>query len=240
MSRRRSALVHVALAWTLALVVGPTALWAQATVPVSEEEVVRGDPTRPNLALVINVGAGYEPATAMLDTLADKGLRTTFFDLGWWADQQPELLRRIADDGHEIGSHGHSVFQLTKVSDASVREDLERADASISAVTGQTTRPLWSASASDRDRRVNRIAASLGYRPIFWTYATSDWRPTATADGIYREVMNNAVNGAIIVIHFDSPTTTTSTAAALPRMIDDLRAAGFTLVTITELLLGTG
>lgn len=240
MTRSHSGIVVVALAWMLALVVGPTALWAQSTVPVSEEEVVRGDPTRPNLALVINVGAGYEPATGMLDTLAEKGLRTTFFVLGWWADQQPELLRRIADDGHEIASHGHSVFELTRVSDADVREDLERADASISAVTGRTTRPLWSASASDRDRRVNRIAASLGYRPIFWTYATSDWRPTATAEGIYREVMNNASNGAIIVIHFDSPTTTTSTAAALPRMIDDLRAAGFTLVTITELLVGAG
>ncbi len=240
MTRSHSEIVVVALAWMLALVVGPTALWAQSTVPVSEEEVVRGDPTRPNLALVINVGAGYEPATGMLDTLAEKGLRTTFFVLGWWADQQPELLRRIADDGHEIASHGHSVFELTRVSDADVREDLERADASISAVTGRTTRPLWSASASDRDRRVNRIAASLGYRPIFWTYATSDWRPTATAEGIYREVMNNASNGAIIVIHFDSPTTTTSTAAALPRMIDDLRAAGFTLVTITELLVGAG
>jgi peptidoglycan/xylan/chitin deacetylase (PgdA/CDA1 family) len=228
------ALVLLLTLAALALLLGTIA--AQAAVPVSEEEVVRGDPTRPNIALVINVGAGYEPALGMLDTMADKQYRATFFVMGWWAEKHPEILRRISDEGHEIASHGHRVFELTKVSDAEVRADLEAADAAISAVTGRTTRPLWSASASDRDPRVNRIAASLGYRPIFWTYATSDWRPTATADGIYGEVMERAVNGAIIVLHFDSPTTVRSTAVALPRLIDDLRAAGFRLVTITELL----
>jgi peptidoglycan/xylan/chitin deacetylase (PgdA/CDA1 family) len=213
-------------------------LASQSSVPVSDREVLRGDPERPNVALVVNVGAGFEPATLMLETLAERDQRLTFFVMGWWAERHPDLLRQIADGGHEIASHGHRVFELTKVSDAEVRADLEAADAAISAVTGRTTRPLWSASASDRDPRVNRIAASLGYRPIFWTYATSDWRPTATANGIYREVIDNAVNGAIIVIHFDSPTTVNSTAAALPRMIDDLRAAGFRLVTVTELVLG--
>ena len=48
--------------------------------------------------------------------------------------------------------------------------------------------------------------------------------------------MNNVVNGAIIVVHFDSPTTLNSTAVALPRIIDDIRAAGFSLVTVTDLL----
>jgi peptidoglycan/xylan/chitin deacetylase (PgdA/CDA1 family) len=206
------------------------------TVSVPEDEVVRGDPSRPNVALVINVGAGSEPAAGMLDTLKEKELRTTFFVLGWWADKNPDLLRRIADDGHEVASHGHSVFDLTSVSDAAVRADLEAADASISAVTGKTTRPLWSASAGYRDARVHRIAASLGYRPIYLTVDSGDWTTGATAEGVYRRVMERTENGAIVVLHFDSPTTVTSTAVALPRLIDDLRAAGFTLVTVTDLL----
>lgn len=97
-------------------------LFANPAVPVSEDEVLRGNPERPCVALVFNV-------------------------LGWWADRQPELLRRIANEGHEIAQHGHSVFDLTKVSDSAVRADLEAADASISAVTGRTTKPLWSPSA---------------------------------------------------------------------------------------------
>ena len=206
------------------------------TVEVSPEEVVRGDPSRPNVTLAINVGAGSEPGLSMLDTLRDKGLRTTFFVLGWWADRQPDILRWIAADGHEVASHGHSVFDLTTVSDAEVRNDLERADASISAVTGRTTRPLWSASAGARDARVRQVAASFGYRPIYLTVDSLDWTQEATADSVYQRVMERTVNGAIVVLHFDSPTTVRSTAVALPRLIDDLRGAGFNLMTITDLL----
>ncbi|MGE3268427.1 MAG: polysaccharide deacetylase family protein [Chloroflexota bacterium] len=214
----------------------PSSATVVRTVEPGEDEVVRGDPNRPRISLVINVGAGSEPAVSMLDTLREKGLRTTFFVLGWWAEKRPDILKRIADDGHEIASHGHSVFDLTAVSDAAVREDLLQADAAISAVTGRTTRPLWSASAGYRDARVHRIAAELGYRPIYLTVDSLDWTAGATAESVYARVMDRVVNGAIVVLHFDSPTTVHSTADALPRLIDDLRAAGYSLVTITELL----
>ena len=217
----------------------PPAVAAPArTVEVSPEEVVRANPDRPNVSLVINIGAGSEPAVSMLDTLKEKGLRTSFFVLGWWAEREPgrTILKRIADDGHEVASHGHSVFDLTQVSDGAVRADLESADAVISGITGKTTRPLWSASAGARDARVNRIAASIGYRPIYLTVDSWDWMQDATADSVYNRVMERTVNGAIVVLHFDSPTTVRSTAQALPRLIDDLRAKGFTLMTVTELL----
>jgi peptidoglycan/xylan/chitin deacetylase (PgdA/CDA1 family) len=216
----------------------PAAAVPARTVEVSAEEVVRGDPNRPNVSLVVNIGAGSEPAVSMLDTLKEKGLRTSFFVLGWWAEREPgrTILKRIADDGHEVASHGHSVFDLTTVSDTAVRADLEEADAVISGITGKTTRPLWSASAGARNARVNGIAASLGYRPIYLTVDSLDWTREATADSVYARVMERTVNGAIVVLHFDSPTTVHSTAAALPRLIDDLRAKGFTLMTVTELL----
>jgi peptidoglycan/xylan/chitin deacetylase (PgdA/CDA1 family) len=242
-------MVYLRLGWALliatALSVPPAAApgaWAAQdapaapTVPVSPDEVVRGNPDSPRVSLVINIGAGHTPAVGMLDTLRERGLRTTFFVLGWWAERFPEILARIAADGHEVASHGHSVFDLTRVSDAEVVADLEAAERVISAVTGRTTRPLWSPSAGYRDARVRRIAASLGYRPIYWTLDTLDWQPQATATGVYQRVMERTVNGSIVVLHFDSPTTTTSTAAVLGQMIDELRARGFELVTITELL----
>jgi peptidoglycan/xylan/chitin deacetylase (PgdA/CDA1 family) len=210
---------------------------ATAQVPVSAEEVVRGDRNRPWMSLIINAGAGYEPAPEILDTLAEKGVRTTFFLMGWWAERNPELVQRIAAE-HEVASHGHEVFDLTRVSEAAVIADLERADQVISGITGRTTRPLWSASASARNARVNAIAASLGYRPIFWTADGGDWTFEATADGVTRRVLDNAGNGAIIVLHLESPRTRTSTAVALPGIIDTLRERGYRLVTITELVTG--
>jgi peptidoglycan-N-acetylglucosamine deacetylase len=211
---------------------------AGPTVPVSADEVSRGDPGSPRIALVVNVGAGFTPAVSMLDTLQDRGLRTTFFVMGWWAERNPEILARIAADGHEIASHGHSVFDLTRVSDTAVIADLQSADAAIAAVTGRSTRPLWSASAGYRDARVLQLAASLGYRPIYLTVDSLDWREGATAEGVYQRVISLTTNGAIVVLHFDSPTSTTSTAAVLGQLIDDLRARGFVPGTITELLVG--
>jgi peptidoglycan/xylan/chitin deacetylase (PgdA/CDA1 family) len=218
------------------LLVVPVARADQSAVPVSDEEVLHGDPNVPNIALIFNVGAGFEPGTAILDTLAEQHQHATFFVMGWWAERHPDLLRQIADGGHEIASHGHSIFDLTQASDAQVRADLESADAAISAVTGRTTRPLWSPSAGYRNARVRAIAASLGYRPILWTIDSADWTAEATPESVYSHVMNGAGNGAIVVLHFDSPTTRDSTAQVLPALIDNLRSAGYQLVTITELL----
>src|SRR6202011_3937762 len=138
--------------------------------------------------------------------------------------RHPEMLRQIADGGHEIASHGHSIFDLTQATDAQVRADLESADAAISAVTGRTTRPLWSPSAGYRNARVRAIAASLGYRPILWTVDSADWTTEATPESVYSHIVNFASNGAIIVLHFDSPTTVQSTAQVLPAAIDTLHA----------------
>ena len=221
---------------THTLAAGPTSAVEPPSVPVSDAEVVRGDPTLPNIALVFNVGAGFEPATAILDALGDRHQRATFFVMGWWAERHPDLLRQIADGGHEIASHGHSIFDLTQASDAQVRADLEAADAAIAAVTGRSPKPLWSPSAGYRDARVRAVAASLGYRPILWTVDSGDWTPEASAESVYSHLIGGAGNGAIIVLHFDSPTSTTSTAQVLLPAIDALRAAGYQLVTITELL----
>jgi peptidoglycan/xylan/chitin deacetylase (PgdA/CDA1 family) len=220
----------------LALVLSGVARADQPTVPVSEDEVLHGDPDVANMALVFNVGAGFEPATGILDTLAERKQRATFFVMGWWAERHPELLRQIADGGHEIASHGHSILDLTQATDPQVRADLDAAEAAISQVTGRTTRPLWSPSAGYRNARVRAIAASLGYRPILWTIDSADWTLEATPESVYSHVVNGASNGAIVVLHFDSPTTRDTTAEVLPAVIDTLRAAGYRLVTITELL----
>jgi peptidoglycan/xylan/chitin deacetylase (PgdA/CDA1 family) len=211
---------------------------AHAQVAVSPEEVTQGDPNLANIALVFNVGAGFEPATAILDTLAEQQQRVTFFVMGWWADRHPDVLRQIAGGGHEIASHGHSIFDLTHASDAQVRADLTSADASISAVTGRTTRPLWSPSAGYRDARVRGIAAELGYRPILWTVDSADWTTEATPESVFSHIVNGAHNGAIVVLHFDSPTSTDSTAQVLSAAIERLRGSGYRLVTVTELLTG--
>ena len=208
------------------------------TVPVTTEEVVRGDPNRPWISLVINAGAGSRVATSIVDTFEERGVKTSFFLLGYWAEPNAELVRRLAERGHEIANHGHRIFDLTKVADAEVTNDLETADRVISGVTGQTTKPLWSPSAGYRDARVRRLAASIGFRCIFWTLDSGDWRPDATAEAVTQRVLTQTENGSIVVMHLDSPRSADTVAPALPAIIDGLTGRGFRLVTITELVTG--
>jgi peptidoglycan/xylan/chitin deacetylase (PgdA/CDA1 family) len=240
---RRPLIALAALLCTLTAVLPrPNAAHGQGsggTVPITPEEVVRGDPSSPRISLIFNVGAGHTVAESSLETLRDRDVRTTFYIMGWWAERNPDALARIAAEGHEIASHGHSVFDLTQVSDAAIIQDLEAADRAISAVTGRTTRPLWNPSAGNRDARVRRVVASIGYRPTFWTIDSFDWQQNASADSVYRRVMDNISNGAIVELHYDSPRTTSSTAATLGRLIDDLRARGYQPVTMTELIVGS-
>jgi peptidoglycan/xylan/chitin deacetylase (PgdA/CDA1 family) len=216
----------------------PTPPPAPPLVPVSSDEVVRGAAVRPWVSLVFNVGAGYTPATAILDTLRARGVHTTFFLMGWWVDKQPAIVRRIAADGHEIASHGYEIFDLTQASDSAVIADLNRADRSIASITGHSTRPLWMPSAGYRDARVRSLAASIGFRPIYWTLDSGDWQVDATAAGVKQRVLAGAENGAIIVMHFDSSRTANTIAATLPSIIDGLRGQGYRLVTISELISG--
>jgi peptidoglycan/xylan/chitin deacetylase (PgdA/CDA1 family) len=205
-------------------------------VAVSADEVLRGPVDRPFVSLVINAGSGYPPAEELLDILAARGVKTTFFLMGWWAEKNPELVRRIHAEGHEIASHGYREYDLTLVSDAAVTADLERAESVLSGITGITTRPLWSPSAGYRDARVRGIAARLGYRPILWTQDSGDWREDATANGVLRQALAGAVPGAIIVMHLDSPQSRAATATIMGTLIDTLRVRGLEPVTITELI----
>jgi peptidoglycan/xylan/chitin deacetylase (PgdA/CDA1 family) len=83
---------------------------------------------------------------------------------------------------------------------------------------------------------VRAIAAELGYRPILWTVDSADWTTDATPESVYSHIVNGAANGAIIVLHFDSPNTRGSTAQVLAAAIETLQQAGYRLVTITDLL----
>jgi hypothetical protein len=76
----------------------------------------------------------------------------------------------------------------------------------------------------------------MGYRPILWTVDSGDWTPEASIESVYSHIVNGASNGAIIVLHYDSPRSVSTTAEILPAAIDSLRGAGYHLTTISELL----
>lgn len=84
-----------------------------ATDPTHVPYLLAGEPDCQRVALIFNIGVGYEPATGILDTLATERVPATMFVMGWWASEHPEILTRMTNEGYVIGSHGNWPQELT-------------------------------------------------------------------------------------------------------------------------------
>ena len=198
-------------------------------------DVSTGTPGCSQIALMFNIGAGYDPAVGILDTLAAYGASASMFVMGWLAEQSPWLVQQIAASGYLMGSHGYVPPELTLRSDDDVAWDLQTASATLAWAIGYDPGPWFTPYASASDERVRSIASSLGLITVGWSVSSGDWDPGATADSIYANAVSGAYDGAIIELHLDAQRSVDGTAVALPWIIDDLTAQGYTLVTIPQI-----
>jgi len=206
-----------------------------ATPDGGTPELRLGTPGCNRVALIFNIGVGYETQVGVLDALQAADVPATLFPMGWWATANPDLLARIAESGFVIGSHGDQRLELTQLPDAGVVADLRAAEVAIQAATGEAPARLFTPYAAAIDDRVRALIGGAGYLPIGWTVPADDWDFAVTADAVYQNVMSRIEDGAIVELHLDAPATATATAVALPRIVADLRDQGYRFVTIPEL-----
>lgn len=190
------------------------------------------------LAFMINVGSGYDPAYGMLETFGAYGIKASTFVMGWLAEQNPSLVQSIAAWGHPVGSHGHAPPELTLRSDDDVLNDLATAAQVLSWAMGYPPVPWLTPFAAASDWRVRSLASSLGYVTVGYSVTSNDWDPWATSDSIYSNVMSGLFDGAIIELHMDSQMSVGGTAVALPWIIEDAMAQGYRFVTIQQIAAG--
>ena len=197
-----------------------------------------GVPGCGQIALMFNVGAGYESAYGILDTLGAYGVPGSMFVMGWLAEQNPGLVQAMASWGHPVGSHGYLPPELTIRSDDDIVNDLSAASGALTWALGYAPGPWFTPFASASDARVRAIASSLGLITVGWSVGSDDWSPWATADSIYSNVVSGAFDGAIVELHMDAQRSIDGTAVALPWIIEDLSAQGYRFVTIPQIANG--
>ena len=199
-------------------------------------EVDRGPRGKHEIALTFDGGAEADCFNDLMADLVNANVHSTFFVTGRFVNDHPDCAAAITRYGHEIGNHTWSHLALTRQSDSVIRDELTRAERRIIETSGQNPRPLWRAPYGDRDARVLKVAASLGYRSIYWTVDSLDSvGPKKTPQFLISRVTSKSdaeLDGAIILMHIGER----STADALPAIIAHLQDRGFHLVTISKLL----
>ena len=191
------------------------------------------DPSRPMVALTFDDGPS-KYTTKILDLLELYGGRATFFVVGNLVEAKSDTVKRAADLGCEILGHSWDHRDLTKLSANEIRAQLLNTNKVIEEITGtspQFFRPPYGA-VNDRVKNVSR---ELGFGIVNWSIDTRDWE-TRNANAVYNVIMNNVTNRAIILTHDLHGTT----ADAMERVIPELIARGYQLVTVSELMYYSG
>ena len=170
----------------------------------------------------------------ILSELEAKGAPATFFVLGERAVQFPSSVQRASADGHGIGDHTWDHPDLTTLPPDQIRQQLESTAVEIATLTG--ARPtLWRPPFGSFNALVTSIASSLGLSMRLWDIDPADFTMPGT-DAIVSRVVDNVRDGAIVLLHDGSPDGSgdrSQTVAALPTIIDTLRARGFEFGTLS-------
>jgi len=190
------------------------------------------DNRQKRVALTFDVG--YVPENkAMMEMLAKRGIRATFFVVGFSVLRKPEIITDILSNGHELANHSWSHENMQGMNEESVRYELNRTESTVQAAyPGASTKPFFRAPFGALDETIVTISEREGYHLIGWTVDSTDWVDGMTADGVYKRVTRHVCPGAIIVMHDMSPIV----ADALPRILDYLENNGYAFVPLSELL----
>ena len=183
------------------------------------------------IALTFDDGPHPKNTPRLLDMLRQRNIKATFYVIGKSVSTYPEIARRIVSEGHEIGNHTWNHPNLTKLSNASVRRELDTTRDVIIRATGVKPRTMRPPYGALRTTQRNMIHSEYGYPTILWDVDPLDWKRPGTAV-VKSRILSGTKSGSIVLAH-DLHSTTVD---AMPTTMDALLAKGFRFVTVSQLL----
>ncbi|MBT9153974.1 MAG: Peptidoglycan-N-acetylmuramic acid deacetylase PdaA [Firmicutes bacterium] len=184
------------------------------------------------LSLSFDAAWGADYTDDILAILHRHQVRATFFLVGFWVEKYPEVAKRIAAAGHEIGNHSSTHPNLVPLTVEQIALEVSRTHDILKETTGLTPR-LFRPPFGAYSNRVLETLTALGYHTIQWSIDSLDWRKEATPQSIVTRVTARAHPGAIVLFHNNA----TYTPEALEPILTHLREQGYSFVPIGDLLL---
>lgn len=178
------------------------------------------------IALTFDDGPHEIYTPQLLDGLKQRGVKATFFLIGENVEKNTEIVRRMYQEGHCIGSHTYHHVQLTTLSDEKACEEVEMTNDVISKITGAQVVYIRPPYGSWNDK----LECAIPMKPVLWTIDPMDWSVLNTSS-VLKHVKKNAKADGIILLHDIYPT---SVQAAL-KIVDELQKDGYEFVTVDEI-----
>ena len=209
-------------------------LSATPALAATSQIIYQGSTSNKVVALTFDDGSDGYNIQSILNTLSANNIKATFFLTGQGAENHPQAIKNIVSAGHDIGNHSYNHPDFTTVATTEMTNQLTRTETIITNLTGKSTKPFFRAPFGSYNSTVLQTVGNAGYTYTFqWTIDSLDWTGNSATD-IYNRVINNIVPGAIVLMHTGYGAN--GTTAALPNIINQLRAMGYSFVTLSQLM----
>lgn len=179
------------------------------------------------IAITFDDGPNSDYTEMLLEGLKERGVHATFFLLGTEVEKYPNIVEKIHNEGHLIGTHSYEHVNLCNLSDSAAIEQVDKTNAVLYEITGEYPeyiRPPFGCWKSNLDYETKMIE-------VLWDIDPLDWK-TSNSDVVAKRVIDKAQENSIILLHDASE----SSVNAAFKIIDELQKEGYTFVTVDEIL----
>ena len=192
-----------------------------------------GDTSHKYIWLTFDEGYENGYTATILDTLKEKGVHAAFFCVGTYIRDSPDLVKRMANEGHVVADHTEDHPSLPDKSDQEVLDEIYGPAQRYKDLTGKELDRFLRPPSGDYSERTMYITQQSGFKTIFWSFAYEDWLVDQQPgkDYAYKIVMDNLHNGEILLLHAVSSSDT----EALPDIIDSIKAQGYEFKSLYDL-----
>ena len=193
------------------------------------------DQTCADKVIYLTFDAGYDNGNVakILDVLKDEQVHGAFFILGNLIERSPELVKRMADDGHLVCNHTYTHKNITHMNAEELKKELERLELAYENLTGKKMNLYFRPPEGTFDQASLKAVAERGYKTVFWSFAYADWdnQKQMNPQAATKKIMDNLHNGEIMLLH---PTSATN-AAIMKDLIRQLKEMGYRFGSLDEL-----
>ncbi len=209
----------------------PTGNYSNNHIPNSGVTFTRVMVSGNHIAITYDDGPHPANTPRLLDILAERNIKATFYVIGNNVNLYPGVLRRTVAEGHEIGNHSQTHCLLSKLSDSQLRLEMQRCQDSIGRAAGIRPRTMRPPYGGLVQRQRQLVFDEFGYPTILWSVDPLDWkRPGASV--IANRIVSSTAAGGIVLAH----DLHSQTVDSMPQTLDGLLRRGFEFVTVSQLI----